>query len=305
MNKQMKLIVSAALSCGLIFYYFAACGSKSSTSDPATGTTTGGTSGSTSTTSCSLTENTTASSTVNTYGCPLLTRDTTSCKASREAQGLSGFWLKFSCSVTLTKSGSNVTIATKSMPDYKSYYYSSTDICYEAFSSTARAANPNSIASQTISMVVPYAPTVATTATATPDGAIGIALNGVAIFDNTAAPGDDIYNEEKTFDKCDGHPEKTGKYHYHSEPGPISNNDYAFVGILRDGFPIYGRKEYATGTTATGLDSYGGKTGTTVDSPSTAVYHYQTNLQTNGTASVYFLTKGYYSGTPGTCTGCL
>ena len=304
MRTRGRLMLTAGAGVVVTLFYFISCGSKSKTTEPTT-TTTGGTSGSTSTTSCSWTDNTTATTTLNSYGCPLLTRDVSSCKASREAQGLSGFWLKFSCNVTLTKSGSNVTIATKSIPDYKSFYYTSTDICYEAFTSTTRKANPNGIAAQTISMVVPYAPTAATTATATPDGAIGIAVNGVAIFDNEAAPGDDIYKEELTFDKCDGHPEVTGKYHYHSEPGSISNTDSVFVGVLRDGFPVYGRNEYATGTTATGLDNYGGKTGTTVDSPTTAVYHYQTNLQTNGTASVYFLTKGYYTGTPGTCTGCL
>lgn len=305
-SSQVKLAV-AALSSAIVIY-LAACGKKSDDDPPAettTGSGTSGSSGSSSSTSCSLADNTTATSTTNTYGCPLLTRDVSSCKASREAQGLSGFWLKFSCNVTLTKSGSNVTVATKSMPDYKSYYYSSTDVCYEAFSSTARKANPNKIASQTISMTIPYAPTVASSATATPDGAIGIAANGVVIFDNTAAPGDDIYNEEATFDKCDGHPEKTSKYHYHSEPGAVSNADSGFIGVLRDGFPVYGRLDYETGAVATGLDSQGGKTGKTVDSTTTSVYHYQTNLQSNGTASVYFLTKGYYSGTPGACTGCL
>jgi YHYH protein len=295
--------VNTLLASSLVAMYVTSCGAKKKKEVPTTGGS--GASGSTSTTSCSLADNTTATTTTSSYACPLLTRDVSSCKASREAQGLSGFWLKFSCSVTLTKSGTNVVISTSSVPDYKSYYYSSTDICYEAFSSTTRAANPNKIGVQTISMTVPYAPVAASTATATPDGAIGIALNGVSIFDNTAAPGDDIYNEEKTFDKCDGHPEMTGKYHYHSEPSAISNTDTAFIGVLRDGFPIYGRNEYATSTTATGLDSQGGKTGTTVDSTSTSVYHYQTNLQTNGTASVYFLTKGYYTGTPGACTGCL
>ena len=304
MKRGNLLVLGAGASCILVAVYTASCGKKKST-DPTTAGGGTGSSGSTSSTSCSLTANTTATTTTNSYGCPLLTRDVSSCLASRTAQGLSGFWLKFSCNVTLTKSGSNVIVSTNDIPDYKSYYYNTTDACYEAFSSTARKANPNLISSQTISMTIPYAPTAASSATATPDGAIGVAVNGVAIFDNTAAPGDDIYNEEATFDKCDGHPEKTGKYHYHSEPGPISNSDTAFVGVLRDGFPVYGRNDYETGAVATGLDSQGGKTGKTVDSTTTSVYHYQTNLQTNGTKSVYFLTLGYYKGTPGACTGCL
>src|SRR5690606_12512895 len=62
-------------------------------------------------TSCTLTDNTTETS-QSSNGCYLLTRDTTSCQASRTAQGLSGFWLKFSCRVTLTKNGSDVIITT-------------------------------------------------------------------------------------------------------------------------------------------------------------------------------------------------
>ncbi len=262
-----------------------------------------GSSGSTGGT-CSLTDNTAETSTANTYGCLRLARDVSSCQASREAQGLSGFWLKFSCRVTLTKSGDNVVISTDDLPDYKSYYFGSTDACYEAFSSSERKANPNYIASQSIQVTVPFSPTAAASATATPEGVIGIALNGVALYDNSAAPGDDIYNEEATFDKCDGHPDVSSRYHYHSEPGPISNDDYAFVGVMRDGFPIYGRNDYSTGATVTGLDSQGGKTSTTVDSPSTEVYHYHLNLQSNGTKSVYFISAGYYKGTPGSCSGC-
>ncbi len=49
---------------------------------------TSGSSGSTGST-CSATSNTTATTTLNSYGCALLTRDTSSCKADREAQGLS------------------------------------------------------------------------------------------------------------------------------------------------------------------------------------------------------------------------
>lgn len=321
---QASLLVASFSSAWLIY----SCGEKSDTATDPTGaveetagggknhpgggstsggeTTSGssGSSGSTSADSCSATDNTTASATTTSYGCALLTRDTSSCKESREAQGLSGFWLKFSCNVTLTKNGSNVVIATTDIPDSKSYYYNTSDVCYEAWTSTARHSNPNKIATKTISMTVPYAPTAAASATATPEGAIGVALNGVIIYDNSAAPGDDIYNEEATFDKCDGHPDVSSTYHYHSEPGSITNDDSNFVGVMRDGFPIYGRRDYVSNATVTGLDAQGGTSSKTVDSPDTDVYHYNLNLQTNGTKSVYFISAGYYKGTPGTCTGC-
>jgi len=255
-------------------------------------------------TECALTKNTTATTKVNTYGCAVLTRDTSSCKDSRVAQGFSGFWLNFSCNVTLTKSGTNVILTSNDLPDYKTYYLSPSDACYEAFTSTDRKANPNLLQAQTITMTVPYAPTAAASPVAMSGGVIGMSVNGVAIYSNTAAPGDDIYQEVDTFDKCDGHPDQVSRYHYHTEPSAITNADAAFVGVMRDGFPVYGRNDYETNAEATGLDSAGGKTGKTVDSPDAAVYHYNVNLQTNGTSSAYFIAKGDYAGTPGDCTGC-
>lgn len=243
---------------------------------------------------------------VSTNGCYLLSRDTSSCQASRTAQGLSGFWLKFSCRVTLTKSGDTVTIQSDSQPDYKSPYYATSNGCYEAGFPTGRAANPNTLGAQSISMTVDYTPTATagSTGTAMSMGIIGIALNGVAIFSNAAAPGDSIYDEVATFDKCEGHPAGT-KYHYHTEPTTATNSDNNFIGVLKDGFPVYGR--YDSGTTLTSsLDkaTSGGHLGTTLDSPATAVYHYHVNLQTSGSDSAYFITTGFYLGTAGTCTGC-
>ena len=134
-------------------------------------------------------------------------------------------------------------------------------------------------------------------------GVIAIALNGVVIYSNQAAPGDDIFNEVFTFDQCTGHPVPSGQYHYHLEPPAISVESSALIGFMRDGFPIYGIKD-ADGSTPT-LDSAGGHTGTTVDSPSSSVYHYHAATQTDGTNSGYFISTGYYKGTKGACsTGC-
>lgn len=252
--------------------------------------------------SCTLTDNTTNSTTVNSYGCYKLTRDVSSCESSRTDQGLSGFWLNFSCRVTLTKSGSNVTVATDSRPDSKSQYFSSTDACYEAFSASGRITNPNTISTQSISATIPFAGVAAGSNTATDEGVIGVAVNGVSIYDNSAAPGDDIYDEEATFDKCQGHPDVSSRYHYHTEPDSITSNGSDFIGVMRDGFPIYGRLD-SDGSTPT-LDAAGGHTGTTPDSSGASVYHYHLNLQTNGTDSAYFISAGYYHGTKGSCTGC-
>lgn len=256
---------------------------------------------------CSNDDNVTEGA-ISSNGCYLLSRDTSSCEASRTAQGLSGFWLNFSCRVTLTKSSSNVIIQTDGQPDYKSPYYATSNGCYESGFPTGRAANPNTLGAQSITMTVPFSPTASSgsTGTAMPMGVIGIALNGVAIFSNAAAPGDRIYNEVATFDKCEGHPAGT-IYHYHTEPTTATNSDANFIGVLRDGFPVYGRYDYdsVSGFTTPTLNkaSAGGHLGKTVDS-TTDVYHYHVNLQSSGSNSAYFITTGYYMGTAGSCTGC-
>lgn len=254
--------------------------------------------------SCTLTSNTTQT-TQSSNGCYLLTRDSSGCSASRTAQGLSGFWLNFSCRVTLTKSGSNVIVSSDGQPDYQSAYFATSNACYASGFPTGRSANPNTLGSQNISMTIPYSPSAPSGAvgTAMSLGAVGMAINGVVIYSNAAAPGDNIYNEVSTFDKCEGHPAGT-MYHYHTEPTSASNSDAKFIGVMRDGFPIYGR--YDSGNVSPTLDkaSGGGHQGTTVDSTSTSVYHYHVNLQSSGGSSAYFVTSGYYMGTAGSCTGC-
>src|SRR5438477_1446097 len=86
-------------------------------------------------------------------------------------------------------------------------------------------------------------------------GPVGLAVNGVAIFDNQAAPGDDIFTEARSFDRCGGHPAPGGAYHYHSEPYAISSDDSRLIGVLRDGYFVYGRRD-ADGTLPT-LDAHG------------------------------------------------
>jgi len=252
---------------------------------------------------CTLTANTTPTGTV-TNGCALVTRDTSACNASRSAAGLSGFWLKFSCRVTVTATSSDVTLASDGRPDHESNYFPATDPCYAPYSPVDL--DPNHIEVHALSLTVPLAPTSASQAMSL--GAVGMAVDGSAIFDNQAAPGDDIYEEASSFDRCGGHPSPAEQYHYHTEPYAISYDDDAFIGVLRDGYPLYGRHD-ADGSTPANLDASGGHTGTTPDSPSTAVYHYHVNLQTSHASTSagqteWFLTTGTYAGPPGTCTGC-
>jgi hypothetical protein len=240
---------------------------------------------------------------VNSYGCYLLSRDTSSCQASRTAQGLSGFWLKISCRVSLTKSGGNVVAVFDSQPDYKTPYFGASSLCYQSFSAGGRHTNPNTIVAQSISMTIPYTAVDDATPDSTGLGVIGLSANGVSLYNNAAAPGDDIYDEVATFDACEGHPDSFSRYHYHIEPPAISSSDYNFVGVMRDGYPVYGMKD-SDGTTPSNLDAYGGHTGVTVDSGGASVYHYHVHTETSGTDSANFISAGYFRGTKGTCVGC-
>lgn len=246
--------------------------------------------------SCSLTENTAESGQVHS-GCALVERDTSSCEAERLAQGLSGAWLKFSCRVSLSKSGATVLVTTDSQPDYKSNYFASTNACYTEY--TPSFPDPGTIGVKNIRMSIPASPGGSGSAMSL--GPIGVAVNGVTIFDNQAAPGDDIYQEAYSFDPCQGHPAGT-TYHYHSEPYAISYDDSKLIGVLRDGYFLYGRRD-GDGSLPT-LDATGGHTGVTPDSPATPVYHYHVNAQSNGMETQWFLTTGVYKGAPGTCQGC-
>lgn len=263
-----------------------------------------GNDGSSTASGCALAANTTATSTVSPSGCAVATRDTSACEAARTAAGITGFWLKFSCRVTLTKSGDVISVASDGQPDHLSNYFAATNECHETY--TGATQNPNTIASLSLSMQMDATPD--TTVTKMAGGIVGMAINGVGIFANFAGPGDDIYTEAATFDRCAGHPQQSGQYHYHSEPFSLSYDDANLIGVMRDGYPVYGRKD-ADGSTPA-LDGNGGHTTVTADSPSTAVYHYHLNEQTStnpGTTGQkqWFLTTGNYKGTPGSCTGCM
>lgn len=252
---------------------------------------------------CTLIANTTPSGRTTPTGCEILERDTSSCRATREAAGLSGMWLAFSCRVELSKTGTAVTAVADGQPDFKSNYFAASDPCHEAY--TGAIQNPNTIATKSYTVGFPLAPnTLARTMQMT--AVVGLAINGVPIYGNFAAPGDDIFTEARTFDRCGGHPQMSGSYHDHAEPLSITYDDANLVGVMRDGYAIYGRKDM-DGSYPT-LDAYGGHTGVTADS-ATAVYHYHVNEQTStssGTAGEkqWFLTTGMFRGSPGTCTGC-
>lgn len=204
---------------------------------------------------------------------------------------------------SITSDGTFITIKSTGVPDHKSVYYATSNSLYESFSGSTFGGytfnkNPNSIATQSFTFKIPLNPSVATNHSATPLGAIGVALNGVAIFNQYAGPNQPLTNEVTSFDQYWGHPQLTGTYHYHVEPlylTTVKASKSALLGFLLDGFPVYGPQENNVTVTNAMLDAYHGHTSATTDYPN-GIYHYHitdTDPYING--------SGFY-GTAGTVT---
>jgi YHYH protein len=121
--------------------------------------------------------------------------------------------------------------------------------------------NPNKILKQTILLRLPANPAVAGEPSCVPMGMIGFASSGTAIFNAFDLAGRDAPAYEIQ-DKCNGHPEPGGSYHYHDwSPCLESAKENAakhskLVGFILDGFPIYGpRGEGGVALNNTDLDA--------------------------------------------------
>jgi hypothetical protein len=100
--------------------------------------------------------------------------------------------------------------------------------------------NPNAIQSYNLDTLIPADPQLAADPSCVPMGAIGYALNGVAIYNALDDAGRDAVAHEVQ-DACDGHPQQAGQYHYHgpSDCMPHADENNALVGYALDGFGIY------------------------------------------------------------------
>jgi len=207
--------------------------------------------------------------------------------------------------ISISNDGTYVTIKTNGMPDHKSPYFPTSNALYEAYSGTTFsgytfAKNPNTIASQSLTFKIPVNPSVATNHAATPLGPIGIAINGVPLYNQYAGPNNQaLAGEIASFDKYYGHPQQTGQYHYHVEPlylTTVKSVKSGLMGFLLDGFPVYGpQEENGNAVSSTDLDAYHGHTHATVDFPN-GIYHY------HFTADAPYLNGNGFYGTPGTVT---
>jgi len=172
--------------------------------------------------------------------------------------------------LTVSVNGNYVTFTTQNLPNHKSPYWPTNNALYEAYNGTNGNfnINPNRISSQNISITVPLNPSEASTKQATSLGPIGISVNGVVFYNQYAGPNNQaLTNEIDSFDQFLGHPQQSGQYHYHVEPTYLTGQfgDSAFLGLLADGFPVYGPVENGKTITNSDLDAYHGHTSATVD----------------------------------------
>lgn len=127
---------------------------------------------------------------------------------------------------------------------------------------------------------IPLAPAVAATTVSAVDGPIGVAVNGVPIF-NPCKQGGCQNGDTKVLgelDLCNGHAGRADDYHYHAAPvclmaaKPAAWWDTHPLGWALDGFAIFGYRN-ADGSTATRDTVCGGNTLPVPNAPAGYAYH--------------------------------
>ena len=223
---------------------------------------------------------------------------TTTSSNTDTTYNISALTTKFSGNVSAVVQGDYMVITSTDIPDHKSPYFQGTqwDSLYEAYNGTGTfAKNPSSIEAQSITFRIPIHPSSASSKSITPLGPMGVSLNGVPFFNQYAAGRAVLTNEKVSFDQYGGHPQQQGQYHYHVEPTSLTarHGEDAFLGLLLDGFPVYGPMENGQLVTESELDIYHGHTTKTAEFPN-GIYHYHVT-----STDPYINGSGFY-GTQGT-----
>ena len=141
--------------------------------------------------------------------------------------------------------------------------------------------NPNRITQSETLLRLPASPAPLQTPGCVPMGMIGFTLTGVAIYNAFDAQGRDAPAYEIQ-DKCSGHPDRIGRYHYHDWSACIIDHSGSagghsdLAGYMLDGFPIHGLKGIGGKTLRNDdLDEcHGHQHDIEVDGQHAAMYHY-------------------------------
>lgn len=158
--------------------------------------------------------------------------------------------------------------------------------------------NPNGIREQNVLLSLPAVPAAARSASCTPMGMIGFALSGAAIYNALDAAGNDAAANEIQ-DRCNGHPQMSGQYHYHNLSPCLADTSGArgahsdLVGYALDGYGIYGeRGEHGELLTNAALDAcHGHEHVIDWDGVRVRMYHYHATAE-------YPYTVACFHGTP-------
>ncbi len=180
-------------------------------------------------------------------------------------------------------------------PDHTSPYWSPSHPLYVAPAQAAGLA-PGYIDdfNGSYSLTVSASPSRSSATSATGLGPIGIAVTGAMIYNDQEGPNVPIDRAVASLDYTGAH---TGpqSYHYHLEPTAWSFDDDALIGVISDGFFLYGRRDIG-GEYPTNLDASGGHTGVTPHNTE-GEYHYHIQNETY-LGQYYLLFPGDYQGTP-------
>ncbi len=183
--------------------------------------------------------------------------------------------------VTVSFDGDEITIESNALPNHTSPYWDPSSSLYiDPVVANADQMSPGRINEGSYTLTVSASPEKASNTSETGLGAIGISVTGVPIFNDEEGPNVALSeNVASGFDYAGGHNGPTG-YHYHLESADVEENttlsydDEKLVGILQDGFLLYGRKCNSTADHPTDLDASGGHTSTTQHSDGDEFYHY-------------------------------
>lgn len=219
---------------------------------------------------------------------------------------------------TITLDGDKVTLMTNGLPNHTSPYWSNTtarsavDPMGNTLVTPAASENHPLFVEPTVTsyeqmapgniddfngsytLTVPANPALAANSSSTGLGAIGIAVSGSMIYNDEEGPNVPLDNAIGSLDYTAAH---TGpqSYHYHLEPHAWSQDDDKLIGIISDGFFLYGRRDF-DGSYPTDLDESGGHFGPTIHNAEGEYhYHIQNELYLN---QYYILFPGDYQGTP-------
>jgi len=182
--------------------------------------------------------------------------------------------------VRVSFNGDEITIESNGLINHTSpYWQTSNDLYIDPVIANSAQMSPGTITERSYSLTVSTSPEIASSSSSTGLGAIGIAVTGAPIFNDEEGPNISLSeNVASGFDYAGGHMGPQG-YHYHLEAQGVNENtqvsfdDEKLVGIISDGFLIYGRKCNATDDYPTDLDVSGGHSSSTQHSDG-EFYHY-------------------------------